>query len=254
MPRKARERSNTGIYHTIVRGINRQEIFHEEEDYQKYLATLHRITKECESKLLGYCLMGNHVHLLIHEVDASISAIMKRIGTSYAFWYNWKYERSGHVFQDRFKSEQIENDAYLQTVIRYIHNNPVAAGIVRRPEEYRWSSCKDYYTNNSIFIQTQFILGLFAEEIELATRRFIQYMREDTREKCLEAKEAKRASDDKVRQEITGILSGLSISDLQQLDRKDRDQLLRSIKEIEGSSLRQIARITGLTVYTIHRA
>jgi len=83
--------------------------------------------------------MANHVHLLVKESNTDISILMKRFGVSYGYWYNWKYERRGHLFQDRFKSECIEDDAYLLTVIRYIHNNPVKAAIVHKPEQYRWS-------------------------------------------------------------------------------------------------------------------
>jgi putative transposase len=83
--------------------------------------------------------MSNHVHLLVRENDDTISRIMSRIGTSYAKWYNQKY-RSGHVFQGRYGSECVEDDKYLLTVVRYIHSNPVKAGLVRELEAYSWSS------------------------------------------------------------------------------------------------------------------
>jgi REP element-mobilizing transposase RayT len=128
----------------MVRGINRQDIFHDKNDFKRYLETLKKFSFECGVTILGYCLMTNHVHLLIHESDKDVSVFMKRLGISYAYWYNWKYERTGHVFQDRFKSEEIENDAYLLTVIRYIHQNPVKTAIAQNPEEYQWSSCAVY--------------------------------------------------------------------------------------------------------------
>ncbi len=108
MPRNARQLSRTGIYHIIVRGINRQTIFFEDDDYQRYIDTIGRFVADGDAIVLGYCLMSNHVYLLIQEKNTAISKIMKRIGTSYAYRYNWKYERSGHVFQDRFKSENVE--------------------------------------------------------------------------------------------------------------------------------------------------
>ena len=134
MPRTARRLSNTGIYHIMVKGINRQPIFYEEEDYQRYLNTLGRTIDKSDAVILGYCLMNNHVHLLIQDCNNAIATVMKSIETSYAYWYNHKYERSGHVFQDRFKSENVEDDAYLMTVIRYIHQNPVKAGIIAEAE------------------------------------------------------------------------------------------------------------------------
>ena len=145
MPRQARQVSRTGIYHLIVRGINREVIFHDDEDRQRYLETLARITTDISATTFGYCLMDNHVHILIKEGSNGISNLMHRLGASYAYYYNWKYERTGHVFQNRFKSESVEDDSYLKTVIRYIHQNPVKAGMVNKPEAYQWSSCHVYY-------------------------------------------------------------------------------------------------------------
>jgi putative transposase len=130
MPRGPREKSGSGIYHVIVRGINRQDIFHDEEDYTHYLEAMSRAKSIGKFEIYGYCLMSNHVHLLLHEKEETISSVMKRIGVSYAWWYNKKYDRAGHVFQDRYKSETVENDEYLLNVLRYIYKNPVKAQMV----------------------------------------------------------------------------------------------------------------------------
>src|SRR6266540_25731 len=135
MPRHAREKCESGIYHIILRGINRQSIFHDDEDYQRFIETMDRVKNPNKFELYGYCLMGNHVHILLHEQKDEIATIMKRVGVSYARWYNWKYDRVGHVFQDRYKSEVVEDERYLMSLLQYIHNNPVAAQIVTEPEE-----------------------------------------------------------------------------------------------------------------------
>ena len=140
MPRQARQMSSTGIYHLIVRGINREVIFQDDNDRQRYIATLARIATDSNATVLGYCLMDNHVHVLIKEGLTSISKLMHRLGASYAHYYNARYERVGHVFQNRFKSENIENDNYLLSVIRYIHQNPVTAELVSSPEQWEWSN------------------------------------------------------------------------------------------------------------------
>jgi len=256
MPRNARDKSETGIYHVIARGINRQEIFHDAEDHRRYLETLERFTKETGSALLGYCLMGNHLHLLIQEGHESISVFMKRLGTSYAYWYNQKYNRTGHMFQDRFKSESVESDAYLLTVIRYIHQNPVKAGIVEKAQDYQWSSCSAYVQEENLcrMVQTRFILGLFADDRETAKQRFLQFNEEIAADQCLEAGSHTRINDERLGQEIKKILRGSPVSILQQMEKTERDKILRKIKEIQGSSLRQIAKITGLTVYTVYKA
>jgi len=127
LARVARERSRTGIYHIMLRGINRQTIFEDNQDRVRFLDTLEEYKDICEFVFYGYCLMDNHVHLLIKETKESVSDIIKRICSSYVYWYNAKYKRCGHLFQERFKSEIVETDSYFLTVLRYIHQNPLKA-------------------------------------------------------------------------------------------------------------------------------
>ena len=93
MPRQAWKRSKTGIYHIMIRGINRQMIFQEDDDYVKFFESLRRVKEKSRFRIYGYCLMGNHVHLLLHEGEESISLVMQRICSSFVYWYNWKYDR-----------------------------------------------------------------------------------------------------------------------------------------------------------------
>jgi len=110
MPRTGRERSKSGIYHIVLRGSNRQTIFEDEEDAIKFLETLQTYKEKSGYKIYAYCLMGNHVHLLLKEEQEELGIIMRRIGASYVYWYNWKYQRCGHLFQDRYKSEVVEDE------------------------------------------------------------------------------------------------------------------------------------------------
>ena len=125
MPRKARIKSNSGIYHIIMRGINRQTIFEDEEDYNKFIQTLQRFKEICEYKIYAYCLMGNHLHLLLGEGKDPLETVMRKICGSYVFWYNQKYGRVGNLFQDRYMSEPVEYNSYLLNVTRYIFRNPI---------------------------------------------------------------------------------------------------------------------------------
>lgn len=143
VPRYRRGKSETGMYHIMVRGIDRMSIFQDEEDYNRYLETLLRFKKSNNYELYSYCLMSNHVHLLIKEVDEPIERLMKRIGVSYVNYFK-KYKRVGHLFQDRYKSENIDTEQYLLECSRYIHNNPVKANLVKLPEDYLWSSYPCY--------------------------------------------------------------------------------------------------------------
>ncbi|MFT3969894.1 MAG: transposase [Micropruina sp.] len=140
MPRHARQLADSGIYHAMARGVNRDAIFLEDEDFEYFLHAL-AVTKDASGcHVLAYCLMSNHVHLVLRVDDEPISAVMKRLGVRYAGWFNRKYGRAGHLFQDRFRSRPVETDEYFMTLLRYVWNNPVEAGLVGQPEEYRWSS------------------------------------------------------------------------------------------------------------------
>ena len=128
MPRQPREKSESGIYHIMLRGINQQVIFEDYEDYSKFIETIETYKAVSGYKVFAYCLMSNHIHILLKVEKEDLDLIMKRIAGSYVYWYNWKYYRKGHLFQDRFKSEPVEDDEHFLTVLRYIHQNPTGQG------------------------------------------------------------------------------------------------------------------------------
>jgi len=128
MPRMPRKPSGSGYYHVVSRGIGKQVLFEETEDYERYLETLRRFLPENSISLIAYCLMENHVHLLVHA-DSGLERAMKQIAVSYSYYFNAKYDRVGHLFQDRYMSEPVEDERYLLAAVRYIHNNPPKAGI-----------------------------------------------------------------------------------------------------------------------------
>ena len=256
MPRQAKQTSKTGIYHLLVRGINRGVIFHDDQDHLRYLDTLKRIAMDSNALILGYCLMYNHAHILLKEESKKISHLMHRLGSSYAYYYNCKYERVGHVFQNRFKSENIEDDTYLKTVIRYIHQNPVKAGMVKRAEEYRWSSCKAYYDANCLsgITNTGLILGMFSEKEEQAIKALQQFTEVDNKDKCLDDMETSALTDSQAREVVEKVLNNKTVKTLHEMNKADRDMVLRTLKEIEGLSIRQISRLTGESFNIVKRA
>jgi REP element-mobilizing transposase RayT len=204
-----REKSESGIYHIILRGANRQEIFHDDEDCLKFLETLERYKKQTEIRILGWCLMGNHIHLLLEEGNEEISATMKRIGVSYASYYNWKYNTVGHLFQDRFRSESVYSDAYLMTVIRYIHQNPAKAGLVEKLAEkladWKWSSCREYYEGKTYppgLLDSGLILGMFSDEKASAITGFREFNEAENLDRCLDNEKTKRLTDEQARAEM----------------------------------------------------
>ena len=159
MPRQARKKSESGIYHIMLRGINQQQIFEDWEDYEKFLEILKDCKVICEFKLFAYCLMGNHIHLLIQEGTESLEQVFKRLCGRFVYWYNVKYRRAGHLFQDRFKSEPVDSDDYFFTVLRYIHQNPTKAGLCKRVEDYAYSSYMEYF-NESSRVDRDYVLNL----------------------------------------------------------------------------------------------
>lgn len=259
MPRKARVKSKSRIYHIMLRGANRQEIFHDDDDRITLLDILNKYKIKSEIILYAWCLMDNHVHLLIKEGKEDISITMKRIGVSFVKYYNWKYRTIGHLFQDRFKSENVETIRYLLTVIRYIHQNPVKAGIVTRPDEWRWSSCQGYYGKSSYppnMLDYQFILSMFSPNSQIAIERFKEFNERENKDKCLEdeVQERKRLLDEEAKIEIKKLLGEIEIAHVKSLPKIKRNEILRKVKRIEGLSQRQAARILGVSPNLIFKA
>lgn len=140
MPRPLRPIDNGLVYHVINRGNNRQDVFHKPADFQAFLTALAELKERKPFELYGYCLLNNHFHLLLRPTGATISRIMQSLLVSHTQRYHRHYRSGGHVWQGRFKSPVIQNDEHLLTVLRYIEANPLRAKLVRRADEYPWSS------------------------------------------------------------------------------------------------------------------
>lgn len=177
MPRQAREKGEFSTYHIIQRGNNRKEIFLSDHDKNRFVETMIKMKNKYNFIIYAYCLMDNHVHLLINDNGNDISKLMKSINVSYVLYFNRKYKRCGHLFQNRFISELITDDKHLLEVSKYIHNNPVKASIVQRPEAYRWSSYGDYMGNvKSEFIDISKVLDVFSNTRSKAINEYQSYV------------------------------------------------------------------------------
>lgn len=265
MARQARVVSVTGVYHIMMRGINRQRIFEDNQDEQKFLELLRQYQKRCGFALYGYCLMGNHVHLLLKEaahpsiatfngedVEAGpgepIEAVFKRIGVSYAVYFNRKYKRTGHLFQDRFKSEAIDTDEYLLMALRYIHLNPVKAGLCAGPEDYPLSSYREYLGESvQPVIEREFVLGIIPVE---QLREYTCLPNED---RFLEVKDAEMPMTDEEARECLLKISGCaSAEDFQNMERPKREDCFRRLRS-DGANIAQISRITGYSRTVVYQ-
>ncbi|MDD4753897.1 MAG: transposase [Desulfitobacteriaceae bacterium] len=245
MPRKARKKSESGIYHIMMRGVNRQSIFEDEEDCVKFIQTIQKYKEKSEYQIYAYCLMGNHVHLLLKIGKEPLEQIMRRICGSYVYWYNSKYQRIGNLFQDRFKSEPVENEAYFLILLRYIHQNPVKAGLVRDIDQYKWSSFNEY-VNETKVVDVGFALEMFNSDRETAKKSFTQYNKEVNDDVCLDIEEKHRITDEEARDIIKIVCQVENAPDLQKADIATRNAYLKELKDRYSLSIRQIERLTGI--------
>lgn len=247
MPRAAREKSQSETYHIMLRGINQQQIFENEEDYQKFIEIIKTYQAISEYKVFAYCLMGNHIHLLMEFKKEPIEQVFKRIGSKYVYWYNVKYQRKGHLFQDRFKSEPVDDDPYFLTVIRYIHQNPVKAGLCKKVEDYKFSSFAEYLNEPEI-VDTEYVFSILAKDA------FIEYNNQPSLIACIDVEEKtiKRVTDEDARKIIKKYSKCENISEFQALPIGKRDKYLKIFKE-KGISIRQISRLTGVSYYIVQK-
>ncbi len=159
MSRGPREYSENGVYHVMFRGANKQDVFFDKRDYEKFLEILLKLKEKKKFELYAYCLMTNHVHLVIKENELrDISDIMKRLIAEYTQWFNYKYERTGSLSENRYKSCAVKSDEYFMHLVRYIHQNPSKAGLAN-VDEYQWSSYSEYL-NERKFVDTDFLLEI----------------------------------------------------------------------------------------------
>jgi REP element-mobilizing transposase RayT len=180
MTRQPRIEFSGAFYHIITRGNQKQDIFIDDEDRLEYLRRLKRYKKEHGFIIYAYTLMTNHVHLLIETPQSPISKIMQVLNFTYTQHFNRKYDKVGHLFQGRYKSFLCDRDEYLLELVRYLHLNPVRAGMVDDPLEYRWSSHREYLSGDEDFIKTQMVLRQFSEKPPSAKELFEKFVNETT--------------------------------------------------------------------------
>ncbi len=231
----------------MLRGINRQRIFGDDEDRDRFLEILKKSKEKDGFDLIAWCLMPNHVHLLIHENEVRLETIFRRIGATYVYWYNGKYERTGHLFQDRFKSEPVEDDTYFLTVIRYIHRNPVKAGLCEKPEDYAYSSLRNYFENDGLH-DSAMVREMMDES------RFMEWNAQAVEDECMDiaARPRKRLTDRRAWELIRRSSGCENAAEFQRLERDRRDAALREALK-GGVSIRQASRLTGVSIGVIRK-
>ena len=251
MPRKPRNVSATGVYHIMIRGIDKMRIFMDDADCITFLTLLEFYAAD-NFILLAYCLMGNHLHLLVKVADDALEQVMKGLGVRYVSYFNRRYQRTGPLFQGRFKSQPVTTTGYFLRVLRYIHNNPVKAGLAPTMADYQWSSYRDYFgparSNPLCCVNTSYALSLLDVEglrswhsqPELNCRGF------------LENEKLPAATDEELRCLIRR-MSGKESHELHLYPEATIRPLLRRLVNEEGVRISQLSRTTGISRGQIKR-
>jgi len=222
-----------------MRGVNQQRIFGETADYERFLRCLSEVKLVSGFKLLAYCLMSNHVHLLLKEGSEPLSQIFMRLGAKYVPWFNRKYDRSGHLFQDRFKSGAVESDAYFIAALIYIYQNPVKAGLCAQSQDYRWSSRRRLGTSGIVDEKELFSIVSLEQILEHECEVF------PINPLAINARQQIVLSDDEVFVQMKVLGGVASTSEFQSLCPEKQAEVFKELHQY-GVSIRQFSRLSGL--------
>lgn len=242
MPGRIRIESKIGCYHVIQRGVAKQILFEDERDYRCYYERMRECVRTFGCEIVAYCLMNNHVHLLIRSSDsAEVSRMMQKLGTGYAKYFNTKYDRSGHVFQGRFHSISIQSEQQLLACVRYIHNNPVKAKYCKAHKDYEWSSYREYIGKSDV-VKVKWLLkivGGIDEFMKLGRQR------DNYKVGLLESTDAIMARGQEIINEQLGYKydNGFIVN---QLSKPVRDGIIYELQR-SGMTRKQIELLTGVS-------
>lgn len=243
MPRKARSISATGIYHVTVCSVNGRKIFYYPQDYLKFKEILKYESEKYQVEIYGYCILDNHVHLLLYDVANKLSVMMKNLSYQYAKWYNKSYCSSGHVFASRFTSFCLENRMDILDCLVYIHLVPEYLGVTKRPTRYIYSSYREYI-NHSEIVNVSYILNLISKDLFPSIHKYSKYK--------MPVSPMKRCTDNVIRHRIAEIMKINKGEEICYLSPELYEVPLKRLL-YEGVSIRQLARVTGLSGYSIKK-
>lgn len=247
MPRIARVKSESGIYHVMLRGINKQPILSDDIDKLDFLNCVKKVKSVCKFEIYAYCVMSNHIHLLIKENDEfRIDNIIKRIAVSFAYRYNLNHGRTGHLFQDRFRSEPVDSERYFLTVLRYIHQNPVKANLCTKLDEYPWHSFGAYNGVEDNITDTYYALDIVSHS------ELIDFMSEINEERCLDDEPARIKGNKEIKKIYEQITGGLTEQEFNDLPQTAQRHVIEKCKQA-GISDVKISELTGKTRYFISK-
>jgi putative transposase len=196
MPRRKRFWELGRCYHIMFRGIDGKAIFVDDSDRCRFFLLLQEASELHEFRVHAFCLMSNHIHLLMEPLNNALGSGVHRFAMRYAQYFNQRHQRQGYVFQGRFRSILVEDGCYIRRLVRYIHLNPLEAGLARTPEDYPWSSYNAYFGRATyVWLETERVLSHFSTTHTIALTRFVEFMaaKADFTEDLKEIKRASRS-------------------------------------------------------------
>lgn len=245
MPRRARDIANSGMYHVVQRGNGRALVFEDESDMKMLLSLLKR--KRCEYGMLvcGWCLMDNHVHLLLCDQASCLSSFLHAVFTAYAVYFNARWGHCGSVFQSRFRSVAINSDGQLLAALRYIHMNPEKAGLCRA-DSYPWSSHAAYLDGSDLLDA-----GPVFELLNGAEGYRSWFYGERGQAYCF--REGRKIPVEDELDMARGVLDGVHPAEIKGWHRVERNEALQKLRD-SGFTVRQVERMTGVARSVISRS
>ena len=248
MPRKPRIEI-PGYYHIVNRGVERRVVFKDNDDYAYFIELLCHHSKNYNITIHNYCLMSNHYHLLIEIAQENLSKFMRQLNSDYAVYFNKKYKRSGHLWQGRFKSWYVTDEAYLYTLILYIEQNPLKANMVKTVEEYPYSSAQHFLDKESTnkCLQNAWVTKSYQGDME-AIKAFLDSSVDTAQlQELKKASNLVEASNSDKKPDIKKLEKILSKA----VDMKSRNRLIVQSYE-KGYSQHMIAKVLGVSQAAIY--
>lgn len=185
MPRPPRLEYPDAIHYLTARGVQQAPIFLDDQDRATFIKIVARSLRDCEARAFAFCLMGNHYHFVLQTARPNLSVLMRRVNSPYSLTFNQRHQRHGHVFEGRFVAVHVDRDAYLLEVCRYVDLNPVRAGIVGSPADWRWSGHRAHVglVSSPCWLATSELQGMLVgrtpdddAEIAAAERRYAEFV------------------------------------------------------------------------------
>jgi putative transposase len=241
MARKERINIPGALYHVILRGNDRRDIFADDKDRYRLYSILDHAFQRFKFMVHAFCLMSNHLHFEIQVTDIPLPTIMQCIAQRYTQWFNWRHHKSGHLFQGRYKAIMVDEDEYLKELAAYIHLNPVRARITARPEKYQWSSHRAYLGKESLpWLETDFILSTFSTDPSKARSLFRDFVNGHIGQERSKEFNGEKNLDNRILGDESFVLGVIEVTEDTPVGRPDLQSVLQAIETVFGPEAHEL--------------